>query len=109
MHPATAGRVHFDGRDITRLRPHQIARLGLARTFQIVQPFPEDDGAGERRGRRAVRGRRAPASKDALARRASISPSPGSPIPPTSPPLTLTLAQRKRLELAKGLAMKPRS
>src|SRR5438874_12317947 len=41
VHPATAGRVHFEGQDITRRRPHQIARMGLARTFQIVQPFPK--------------------------------------------------------------------
>src|SRR5262249_49596942 len=41
MHPATSGRMRFDGQDITHRRPHQIARLGLARTFQIVQPFPK--------------------------------------------------------------------
>jgi len=41
MHPASSGRVRFDGQDITHRRPHQIARLGLARTFQIVQPFPK--------------------------------------------------------------------
>src|SRR5918996_803992 len=41
VHPATGGSVRFEGRDITRLRPHRIARLGLARTFQIVQPFPK--------------------------------------------------------------------
>ena len=41
VHPATAGRIVFDGRDITRAKPHVIARAGVARTFQIVQPFPE--------------------------------------------------------------------
>jgi len=40
VHPASGGRVTFDATDITRARPHRIARLGLARTFQIVQPFP---------------------------------------------------------------------
>jgi branched-chain amino acid transport system ATP-binding protein len=34
-----AGRVLFDGRDITGLAPHAISRLGLTRTFQIVKPF----------------------------------------------------------------------
>ncbi len=34
LHPVTAGTIRFDGRDITRLRAHQVARLGLARTFQ---------------------------------------------------------------------------
>jgi branched-chain amino acid transport system ATP-binding protein len=33
------GVIAFEGRDITRLPPHQRARLGLARTFQIPKPF----------------------------------------------------------------------
>ncbi|MES1265134.1 MAG: ATP-binding cassette domain-containing protein, partial [Variovorax sp.] len=33
------GRVRFDGRDITGQAPYLNARLGLTRTFQIVQPF----------------------------------------------------------------------
>jgi branched-chain amino acid transport system ATP-binding protein len=36
----TAGEVHFEGRPITGLRADQICRLGIARTFQIVKPFP---------------------------------------------------------------------
>lgn len=35
LHPITTGRVIFDGRDITRLKAHEVARLGLARTFQV--------------------------------------------------------------------------
>lgn len=34
-----AGRIAFEGRDITRLPPHQRARLGIARSFQIPKPF----------------------------------------------------------------------
>lgn len=33
------GRIEFEGRDVTRLPPHQRARLGVARTFQIPKPF----------------------------------------------------------------------
>lgn len=33
------GRVRFQGREITRWPPHRIARLGIARTFQLVRPF----------------------------------------------------------------------
>lgn len=35
----TEGRVFFNGHDITGLRPHQIARYGIARTFQLVRTF----------------------------------------------------------------------
>jgi len=41
VHPATSGTVLFEGRDITRVPPFRIARSGLSRTFQIVQPFPK--------------------------------------------------------------------
>lgn len=34
-----SGRVFFDGKEITGLRPDQICKLGLARTFQVVRPF----------------------------------------------------------------------
>src|SRR5688572_17712887 len=34
-----AGRVLFDGHDITRMTPERRCRLGLARSFQIPQPF----------------------------------------------------------------------
>ncbi|MEW5914557.1 MAG: ABC transporter ATP-binding protein [Thermodesulfobacteriota bacterium] len=37
FYPVTSGQVLFDGRDITALRDYHIARLGLARTFQIFQ------------------------------------------------------------------------
>jgi branched-chain amino acid transport system ATP-binding protein len=37
--PPSSGRIHFNGRDITSLKAHQICRLGLARTFQVPQTF----------------------------------------------------------------------
>src|SRR6202035_4388905 len=39
--PKTARRVPFEAKAITRQPPHEIARMGMARTFQIVQPFAE--------------------------------------------------------------------
>jgi branched-chain amino acid transport system ATP-binding protein len=106
VHPASSGRVYFNGRDITRNRPYEIARLGLARTFQIVQPFPkmtvaENVAAGAifAGGARnlddaipATRGILRMTKLDELSEAAAS---------------TLTLAQRKRLELSKALAMKP--
>jgi ABC-type branched-subunit amino acid transport system ATPase component len=38
--PADGGQIHFDGRDITRMRPDRIAQLRLVRTFQIPRTFP---------------------------------------------------------------------
>ena len=35
----TAGTIHFDSHDITRLPPFRAAHLGVARTFQIVRPL----------------------------------------------------------------------
>ncbi|MEE4608280.1 MAG: ABC transporter ATP-binding protein [Desulfobacteraceae bacterium] len=41
MYKPTAGRIVFDGRDITRLPSWKISRLGIARTFQVVRPLKE--------------------------------------------------------------------
>lgn len=35
LHPLSGGRITFDGKDITSLKAHEVARLGLARTFQV--------------------------------------------------------------------------
>ncbi len=107
VHPATVGRVFFDGRDITRLRPYRIARLGLARTFQIVQPFPkmsvlDNVAAGALFAGRAENRTEAQAlAREQLRFTGLIGSS-------DKPAAMLTLAERKRLELAKGLAMRPR-
>ncbi|MDF3001245.1 MAG: transporter ATP-binding protein [Bacillota bacterium] len=37
--PITEGTIIFDGVDITRKKSHEIAKLGIARSYQIVQPF----------------------------------------------------------------------
>lgn len=106
VHPATGGSVHFDGRDITRMRPYQIARLGLARTFQVVQPFPkmtvlENVAAG------AMFAGKADSLRDAFAQAREHLVFTGLSESAEKPAATLTLAQRKRLEVAKSLAMKP--
>ncbi len=37
--PVDSGEIKLYDRDITRVKPHDICRLGLTRTFQIVRPF----------------------------------------------------------------------
>jgi branched-chain amino acid transport system ATP-binding protein len=107
VHPPTGGRVRFEDRDITRLKPYQIARLGLARTFQIVQPFPkmtvlENTAAG------ALFSGGAAHLQEARAVAREYLAFTGLAEFADRPAAALTLASRKRLELAKSLAMKPR-
>jgi branched-chain amino acid transport system ATP-binding protein len=39
FYPPTAGRVFFEGKDVTGLPSHKLCRMGMARTFQIPRPF----------------------------------------------------------------------
>ena len=103
--PPTSGRVAFDGVDITSEPPHLRARRGIARTFQIVQPFAglsvrENIAVGaylrhERRG-------------DALARADAVGDRVGLGPLLDRPASTLTVSGRKRLEVARALATEPR-
>ena len=107
VHPATSGRVRFEEADITRAKPHQVAQRGLARTFQIVQPFPhmtviENVAAGALFCGHAGSVREA---RDIAREHLTFT---GLIDVAERPAASLTLARRKRLELAKGLAMRPR-
>ena len=102
---ADAGEVLVDGRAVTRLRPDEISRLGVARTFQKLKPFTQmtvlenvmvgafqktSDPARARREALEALERVGLADKaDAHAR-------------------VLSTGQRKRLELARALATRPR-
>jgi branched-chain amino acid transport system ATP-binding protein len=99
------GTVTYSGRAITGLPPHEICRLGVTRTFQIVQPF----GAQTVRENIAVgahlrvRSRREALERaDAVARRVGL----GTELDKLA--LSLTIAGRKRLELARALATGPK-
>jgi branched-chain amino acid transport system ATP-binding protein len=104
---ASSGTILFEGADVTRQKPHQAARRGLARTFQIVQPFPEmtvlenvTAGALFATGARSVR-----AAREAAYEHLAFVGLGGHAHAPAQ---ALTLPDRKRLELAKSLAMQPR-
>ncbi|MDP4074048.1 ABC transporter ATP-binding protein [Acidovorax sp. A1169] len=100
-----SGTVQFAGRDITGQAPHLNARLGMARTFQIVQPFAAQTvreniavGAHLHEPRRAA----------ALALATEVAARVGLSAQLDKPASDLTVAGRKRLELARALATRPR-
>ena len=103
----SSGTVRFGGRDVTRQRPWQAARNGLARTFQVVQPFPEmtvlDNVAAG-----ALFAGRAASRADAEAQARDHLSFVGLAYEAHRPASALPLPGRKRLELAKSLAMKPK-
>ena len=107
VHPATAGTIRFDAVDITRAKPYQAARRGLARTFQIVQPFP-DMTVMENVAAAALFAGSAATIRKARAQAAEHLDFVGLGPLAERNAATLTLAMRKRLELAKGLAMRPK-
>jgi branched-chain amino acid transport system ATP-binding protein len=95
------GEVYFEGRSIAGLPPERVCRAGLARTFQIVRPFPalsvEDNViVGALRAERRMAAARARAAE--VLHRLALWPKRGHPAS------ALTLPERKCLELARALA-----
>ena len=104
FHAPTAGDIRFKGVSVVGVKPHAICRRGLARTFQIVQPFVNLSvlenvmiGAFNRTDEVTAARRRAIEVLDFVglgARRAGLV-------------RELTLPDRKRLEMARALATQP--
>jgi branched-chain amino acid transport system ATP-binding protein len=100
------GRVAFRGRDVTGVRAHERCRMGMGRTFQVVQPFAELSvvenvivGALFGGGARGVAVARREAEK--LCELVGLAEKTAWPVG------MLTVADRKRLELARALATRP--
>ena len=102
-----AGRVRLDGEETTGLSPHRICAKGIARTFQLVHPFPgltalENVLVGQLYGRGRLPFARAVAEAERLLATVGLGGKghlPGA---------RLTVVDRKRLELARALATVPR-
>ena len=99
-----SGRVRFRGRDLHGLAPHQVNALGLARTFQIMRPFPRLSVV--RNVMIATLGRH-PRPADAEDRARAILAELDLAAKAELPAGGLTLAERKRLELARALGTEP--
>ena len=100
-----SGTIEFDGADITALAPHRIAARGLVRTFQTAQPFARLTVARNI----AVGAHLHLVSRAAALRHAAeIAERVGLGKLLDQPASELTVAGRKRLELARALATAPR-
>ena len=104
FHAPTAGGIRFKGESVVGLKPHAICRRGLARTFQIVQPFT---GLSALDNVTIGALHRAPSLAAARARAAEIVDLVGLGPKRSVPAQSLTLPDRKRLEVARGLATGP--
>ena len=100
-----AGSVVFDGREIHGLRPDQVCGAGIGRTFQIVKPF-----AGLTVLENVIVGalKRAPSVSAAKKHAAEIVEKLGLGAKLGLPASSLTLPDRKRLEVARALATRPK-
>jgi branched-chain amino acid transport system ATP-binding protein len=101
----SAGLVLLDGEEITGRKPHDLAKLGLARTFQIVQPFA---GLSVRENIAVGAFLRLPKRRAALALAEEVGQRLGLGPQLDKPAAALTVAGRKRLEVARALATRPR-
>jgi branched-chain amino acid transport system ATP-binding protein len=100
-----AGEILFRGRDVTRVPAHRLSGMGIARTFQVPRPFAgmtvfENVLVGASYGQRR---------SDEDVRRAAVAALEAAALVPKANALagTLTLLERKRLELARALATAP--
>jgi branched-chain amino acid transport system ATP-binding protein len=99
------GDIRFNGQDIKGLKPHEVSRLGLVRTFQIVKPFAALNVVDNVKVGAFLRYRSA---RDAGAKAREVVEFVGLGKDATRPARSLTTAGRKRLELARALATEPK-
>ena len=104
-----AGDIRWEGRSIAGLPPHRVARLGIGRTFQVVKPFQsmtvrENAAVGALFGstEAGMKPKAAFDWADEVLRRVGLQAKAEQPV------ASLTIPDRKRLEVARALATKPR-
>jgi len=102
-----AGRIVFKGKEITKASSHRVCQAGIARTFQLVKPFAhmtalQNVMVGRMYGRKPAQ-----SLKEARKEAEEILESTGLGAKKFNVAQSLTLSDRKRLELAKALATRP--
>ena len=101
----TSGQIFLEGRSIVGLRPHAVIRRGIARTFQLVKPFPRlsvRENVTLAAFTHEPTRRRAEELAGQLLERVGL----GDRL--DAPAADLTLGAQKRLEVARALATRPR-
>ncbi len=104
----TRGTIHFRNELLNGKKPHVIGKMGVARTFQVVKPFQnltvlENIAVGAMYGKGGAKRSAAQSFK----RAEEVLEMVGLAARRDDPSESLNIAGRKRLELAKGLAMDP--
>lgn len=105
--PTTSGSIHFRGKTINKLATHKIARMGIARTFQLVRVLgglgcAENVKVGLSFHAGSVHGKRADAKARELLAKVGLQDQEHTLAG------KLTYIDQKRLELARALALEPR-
>ncbi|MEZ4632789.1 MAG: ABC transporter ATP-binding protein [Deinococcales bacterium] len=103
--PLANGKVYFYDRDVTHLPPHQRSQLGMGRTFQIERPF---EGLTVLENVLIPAFLKHPRSKDAEEWATECLKRVGLLDRAKQPSSDLNLARRRRLEMAKALALRPK-
>ena len=105
FHKPDAGSVAFEGKPITGLAPHRICAAGMVRTFQITQPFA---GISVRENIMVGAYHKTPDRRLAMREAEQVAGMVGMADQLDRRGADLTVAGRKRLELARALATGPR-
>jgi branched-chain amino acid transport system ATP-binding protein len=107
VHRLDGGDIVFDGASIAGTPPHRVARLGIGRTFQVVRPFTsmtvrENAAVGALFGASRLPMARAFEAADEVLEAVGMAAKRSQPV------ASLTIPDRKRLEVARALATRPR-
>jgi len=105
--PPESGKIIFKGQDITGYKPHEIAKMGIGRTFQLVKPF-EELSALDNVAIGLLYGRGEGAASKARKEAQGILEFVGLADESDALASELVLADRKRLEVARALSIGPK-
>jgi branched-chain amino acid transport system ATP-binding protein len=115
IYPPSSGDILFDGKSLLRMKPHQVSRLGVGRTFQIVRPFQNLDvetnvfvACGRRYYPSLLRSMEPYRKTEILKEVEDLLEKTGLRLYARHLAKNLPLGIKKRLEIARALALHPR-